>query len=285
MVSIVVPCYNAERYLEETLESVLSQTFSDWVIVAVDDASTDGTPAILARWQERLGADRMRIIRQPENRGLGTARNTGIAAAQTEFIAFIDSDDLWESDHLVAACRTLDPGEHDLVFTQTISFWEDANGERRFTPLVAPLRFPDDLAKELFVRCFVVPSACVFRKHVWEKAGPFHTYRPLEGSEDHYFWLCCLEAGFKLHCMQESPNAACLYRRHENNMTAQKTTDAARAWRKIRTRWRTMRFRFVPLWLRAACLMVAVTKFLAASLGIKISNFWGEEHNSAKPSR
>lgn len=89
-VSVVVPVYNVESYLSACLESILSQTFSDFELLVVDDGSTDGSVALV----EAIVDPRLRLIRQ-ENRGLAGARNTGIRHAEGEFIALLDSDDLW----------------------------------------------------------------------------------------------------------------------------------------------------------------------------------------------
>ncbi|KAA3200085.1 glycosyltransferase family 2 protein, partial [Akkermansia sp. BIOML-A49] len=86
--SIVIPAYNVELYLQETLDSVYAQTFDKYEIIVVDDGSTDGTPEMLARQND----PRLRVIRQ-QNAGVSAARNTGIAAAQGTFIAYLDGDD------------------------------------------------------------------------------------------------------------------------------------------------------------------------------------------------
>lgn len=97
--SIVVPAYNAEATLFETLASLSAQTFRDFEVVVVDDGSTDTTPHV-ARLRAR-GDARIRLVRQI-NRGLAGARNSGIAAATGEVIGFCDADDLWRPEKLVA---------------------------------------------------------------------------------------------------------------------------------------------------------------------------------------
>lgn len=89
-ISVIIPVYNGERYLQETLESVLRQTFSDFELLLVDDGSTDATPAICREFAKKDA--RVRVIRQ-ENGGVSSARNTGIRHATGEYIAFVDGDD------------------------------------------------------------------------------------------------------------------------------------------------------------------------------------------------
>lgn len=93
--SVVIPLYNKEHYIEQTLRSVLNQTCQDFEVVLVDDGSKDGSLAAAARVQ----SDKIRIIRQ-ENQGVAVARNTGITNAQGEYIAFLDADDEWRENYL-----------------------------------------------------------------------------------------------------------------------------------------------------------------------------------------
>jgi glycosyltransferase involved in cell wall biosynthesis len=88
-VSVIMPVYNGSRYLAETLDSVLAQTYPLHEIIAIDDGSTDASPEIL-----RSYGDRLQVIRQA-NQGVAAARNAGLARATGEFITFIDQDDLW----------------------------------------------------------------------------------------------------------------------------------------------------------------------------------------------
>src|SRR4051794_20579193 len=94
-ISVVVPVYNVERYLEDCLESIAGQTFGDLEVLMVDDGSTDGSAAIAARFAAR--DQRFRLISQP-NGGLGNARNNGAAAATGEYLSFVDSDDALPRD-------------------------------------------------------------------------------------------------------------------------------------------------------------------------------------------
>jgi glycosyltransferase involved in cell wall biosynthesis len=98
-VSVVIPTYNRLAYLMEALRSVFVQTFSDYEVIVVDDGSTDGTEAALGAY-----ADRIRYLHQ-ENQGAAAARNLGIGRARGEWIAFLDSDDMWEPEALERLTR------------------------------------------------------------------------------------------------------------------------------------------------------------------------------------
>ena len=100
--SVIIPVYNTEAYLGKCLDSILSQDFADWEAICVNDGSTDGSAAILTDYAARNS--RLRVVHQP-NRGLSVARNTGLNAAQGDYILFVDSDD-WIAPH---ALSTLAP--------------------------------------------------------------------------------------------------------------------------------------------------------------------------------
>ena len=100
MISIIVPVYHAENYIEETVKSVLAQTREDWELLLVDDCSTDGTWQILQKLQGADERGRIRIFRQETNQGAARARNRGLAEAKGRYIAYLDADDLWLPDKL-----------------------------------------------------------------------------------------------------------------------------------------------------------------------------------------
>jgi glycosyltransferase involved in cell wall biosynthesis len=102
-ISVIIPTYNAEKFIAKTVQSVLNQTYQDFEILIIDDASPDRSVEICQQFNDR----RLRIISQA-NRGLPGARNTGIRAAQGEFIALLDADDLWLPEKLAAHIQHLD---------------------------------------------------------------------------------------------------------------------------------------------------------------------------------
>lgn len=119
--SVIVPVYNVEAYLDECVESVVRQTFSDWEMLLVDDGSPDGCPAKCDAWAEK--DSRIRVFHK-ENGGLSDARNYGINRAEGEWILFLDSDDWILEDALenFAACLRDDV---DLVMGRLIKFYPD----------------------------------------------------------------------------------------------------------------------------------------------------------------
>lgn len=112
-VSVVIPAFNALRYLPRTVDSALAQSFGDFEVLIVDDESTDGT----ADWVRTIADRRVRLLEQ-KNQGAAAARNAGIRQARGEYIAFLDADDLWEPAKLERQVACLDARpEVGVVYT------------------------------------------------------------------------------------------------------------------------------------------------------------------------
>lgn len=112
LISIILPTYQRATLLPRSIGSVLSQTFHDWELVVVDDGSTDNTADVVAGWQQHC--ERIRYLHQP-NRGVGAARNRGIAAAGGEYIACLDSDDEYRPTHLETRLALVRRHHLDLI--------------------------------------------------------------------------------------------------------------------------------------------------------------------------
>lgn len=139
-ISIIMPVYNAAGTLEKSLRSLAGQSFRDFELVAVDDCSTDSTPGILAAFAKESGIP-CRIVRQPENMGVASARNAGLAAAEGEYLAFVDADDSMDPDALSAAAEAIRDGGIDIVgWDWTLGFEKNGRYMRQAgygTPLQA----------------------------------------------------------------------------------------------------------------------------------------------------
>ena len=120
--SIIIPVYNVAPYLKECLDSVLSQTFTEWEAICIDDGSTDGSGVIL---DEYAGKDRrFRIFRQ-ENQGVGAARNVGLDQASGKYVVFVDADDVIPNDWLLSFTDAIGKDKFDVVRANLV-FWDDA---------------------------------------------------------------------------------------------------------------------------------------------------------------
>lgn len=128
-VSIIVPVYNTEKYLRQCLESILAQTLREIEVICVDDGSTDGSPGILKEFEEK--DSRVRIITKI-NDGLGAARNTGIDAAQGEYIGFVDSDDFVDVNMFLLLYHTAIAHNSDVVLGSVRLYFNDTEEESDF---------------------------------------------------------------------------------------------------------------------------------------------------------
>lgn len=98
LVSVIIPTYNSEKYIEETLNSVLNQTYKDFEIIIIDDCSKDNTWKIIKEYEKKY--NNIVCLKQEINKGVAEARNRGIDSAKGRYIAFLDSDDLWYKEKL-----------------------------------------------------------------------------------------------------------------------------------------------------------------------------------------
>jgi glycosyltransferase involved in cell wall biosynthesis len=176
-ISVIIPIYNAERYLSETIESVMAQTYSDWEIVAVDDGSTDKTPEILKDYEKKL-SKKLCVITQ-KNSGVSIARNTAIAAARGEYIAFLDHDDLWLPEKLEKQVKLLDSNKKlGLVYSDSYAI--DGKGSLKKGTLLSGRLFRlharmrrGNVFNELFYVNFIPILTAIVRKNVFNKVGMF----------------------------------------------------------------------------------------------------------------
>ena len=169
LVSVVIPAYNAARYLAEAIDSALGQTFADTEILVIDDGSTDSTPELLHAY-----ARRVRCFRQ-ENRGVYAARNRGVELARGKYVAFLDADDQWLPDKLAKQVEVLDTQPEFRVVHSDASL-VDADG-RLLKPAVNPRRqsrngrvFDEFFQSNMAV---ILLSTVIMDRECFARTGPF----------------------------------------------------------------------------------------------------------------
>ena len=129
-ISVIIPVFNTEQYLDRCLDSVLGQTFEDLEVICVDDVSTDGSAALIAR---RAGKDsRVRYLRQEVNAGPGKARNRGIEAATGNYVYFLDSDDWIEPDFLSRMWSMAAETGRDVIINSSFVKEYDGTGKKEY---------------------------------------------------------------------------------------------------------------------------------------------------------
>jgi glycosyltransferase involved in cell wall biosynthesis len=107
-VSIIIPIFNGEKFIEECLDSVVAQTYKDFEILVINDGSTDGSLEVIQGWKEKNSNLEKLQVFSTSNSGVSSARNTGVAISKGEFIAFLDCDDYWEAGKLEAQVEALE---------------------------------------------------------------------------------------------------------------------------------------------------------------------------------
>lgn len=125
MVSVIVPVYNTEKYLERCIKSIVLQTYSDWELLLIDDGSTDNSGIICLQYAEK--DSRIKYFHQ-ENAGASAARNRGITSAKGDYIYFLDSDDVAHKNLLETAVSFMEDNNPDLLYFNTQSLSEDGEG-------------------------------------------------------------------------------------------------------------------------------------------------------------
>jgi glycosyltransferase involved in cell wall biosynthesis len=181
-VSVVIPTFDRARVLPRALDSVMAQTRPPTEVIVVDDGSTDGTAELVA---DRFPT--ARLIRQ-ENRGVSAARNRGIEAAESEWIALLDSDDEWCSEKLEKQLDALRAEPESLV-CHTDEIW--IRRGRRVNPRQIHAKHGGWIFRQCLPRCAISPSSIVIHRRVFEEVGLFDEQLP--ACEDYDLWLriCC----------------------------------------------------------------------------------------------
>ncbi len=133
LVSVVMPTYNAESTVSESIKSVLTQSYINWELIIVDDNSSDATWEIIESYSEKH--DNIHTYQNTENLGAGASRNLAIEKANGRFIAFLDSDDLWTEDKLSEQIPFMIENEYPLTYTHYTRF----NSSRELNVVTAPL--------------------------------------------------------------------------------------------------------------------------------------------------
>lgn len=190
-VSVVIPAYNAAEFIGETLDSAIGQKFREHEVIVVNDGSPD-TEALERSLHTRL--EEIVYIKQG-NLGAGPARNTAIAHARGEVIAFLDSDDVWLPDYLALQLVYLERHALDMVYCDALLFGMNSAYRRTFME-TAPSTGEADFEGILDLRCNVITSGTLARKQALIDAGLFEVERVR--AHDFHLWLRMARSGAKI---------------------------------------------------------------------------------------
>lgn len=214
LVSIIMPAYNSANYIGESIESVIAQTYNNWELIVIDDGSTDSTAEVVNSYC--IKDKRIKYLWQQNGRQ-GKARNNGIKKAAGEYIAFLDSDDLWMPNKLEVQLVKLQSTNYDLVFSDAYVFLVSPVNYNLKTLLVQPKEYKGEEGIIAFFNGNKIPILTVLvRKEVLITVSGFTEDSLIQNAEDYHLWLKLLIKGYTF-CSFSQPLAA--YRIHSDSAT------------------------------------------------------------------
>lgn len=207
-ISIIIPTHNHAHFLPECLASVKAQTYKNYEVIVINNGSTDNTEQVVSD----LAWDRLQYHYQDDTGSVAGPRNTGIKLANGEYVAFLDSDDVWYEKKLEKVMEVLenDPQidicSHDLFFVRP--------GRKKITIKTGPLR--DNMFENLLIRNRLLGSATVVKKNVMVEIGGFDGCSDFIHAEDYETWLRIAYLSKKFHFINEVLGE---YRAHSSNLS------------------------------------------------------------------
>lgn len=175
-VDIILPVYNSKKYIVSTIYSIIRQSFKSWNLIIIDDCSNDGTYKILEHIQKKYNKEnKIFLYRQNINRGQAEARNLGLKKSKSIFVAFIDSDDLWEKNKLIKQIRFMKDNNYKFTYSDYISFKN--NNKKK-------VMVPDNYDYNSFIRnTSIATSTMIIKRNFINNV----TFPPIRLCEDFYF--------------------------------------------------------------------------------------------------
>lgn len=221
-VSIIIPVYNAKKYIRETVDSVRKQAYQNWELLLVEDGSTDGTAAFLEELLKELSDERIRLIAQ-KNAGAAKARNRGLKEATGRFVGYLDADDLWSPDKLEKQLAFMEEKEAAFSFTGYEFADETGKGSGKI------VRVPETISyKQALQNTTIFTSTVLFDTEKIEKEK---LEMPIIKSEDTALWFKVLRQGYTAYGLNEN---LVRYRRVGGSLSANKLEALRRIWNLYR---------------------------------------------------
>lgn len=219
LVSIIVPVYNVEKYIVETMESVRRQTYGNWELLLVEDCSTDRTRQMIEEYLARTADRRIRLITSSVNVGAAGARNRGLSEALGQYIAYLDADDLWEPEKLERELAFMDERQAAFAFTGYEFADEDGRGLGKIVHVPQTLNYKQALRNTTIFTTTVIFDAGIIPKTLLQM--------PEVKSEDTALWWKVLRNGYIAHGLDEN---LVKYRRVGGSLSSNKLEAVRRIW-------------------------------------------------------
>lgn len=223
LVSIIVPVYNVEKYIGETIACVAAQTYEHWELLLVEDCGTDGTLDAIKQYIDKICDDRIHIIRQPSNLGAARARNRGLQEARGRYIAYLDADDLWAPEKLELELAFMREKDAAFVFTGYEFADEQGRGTGKVVHVPETLNYRQALSNTTIFTTTVMFDT--------EKIGKERLEMPVVKSEDSALWFRVLREGYTAYGLDEN---LARYRRAGKSLSSNKLEAIRRIWNLYR---------------------------------------------------
>lgn len=230
-VGVVMPAYNAEKYLRPAVESILAQTYTDWELIAVNDGSTDSSRKILESY---LYDKRIRIFDMPENSGVTKTLNRGLLLSRSEYIARMDADDISSKDRFARQVEYLDRHRNIMVVgTNFDSMNEDMTKCIWANDL--PQK-PEDVREALLKYCCIGHPTVMMRRRIIEMVGGYSLAPEYKAVEDYELWLRISQK----HQIANIGTSLLTYRNHTDQVSHQFADIQKTNARRVRTKYRML---------------------------------------------
>lgn len=202
LVSVITPAFNSEKFISETIESVLNQTWQSWEMLIVDDHSTDNTYTIIKKYAEK--DSRIHIFRLYANSGCpAVPRNHAIKQSRGEYIAFLDSDDVWLQNKLERQIDLMESNKEIAMSYVLFSFLlEDGSIKGEYPK--PKNRFEGYIFKSLYFKPIIANSSVMVRREIFRELGLLNEDAKLAFSEDYDMWLKIARTK-RVHCVHGAP--------------------------------------------------------------------------------
>ena len=224
LISIITPSYNSSRFILDTYKSIQSQTYENWEWLITDDCSTDNSYSLMVEISRR--DKRVKLHRNKKNLGAALSRNSSISRAEGEFLAFIDSDDLWNKNKLKKQFNFMLEKDAAITFTPFKIISEAGIDSNKIIDNAAPdsISYSDLLFKRATFGCSTV---MVNRKKVGKIVMP-----NIRTGQDYATWLSILKLGFNAYFLREPLTS---YRLVKGSLSRNKIKKAKRQWEIYRS--------------------------------------------------
>lgn len=216
LVSIITPSYNSSSFIEETINSVIAQTYSNWEMIIIDDCSSDNSVDVI---NQSISKDnRIKLIQNKENKGAAETRNVGLKIAKGRYIAFLDSDDLWLPTKLEEQIAFMEKGNYPISFTKYGIVDEVGKSLDKFVRVVDSVDYTGYMKNTI-----IGMSTSMIDTELVE---PFKFFN-IRTRQDTYLWITLLKRGHKAYGINK---VLANYRVRKDSISANKFKAAKRVW-------------------------------------------------------